>query len=185
MYRGRFLIADKYNYIELVYLLLIVTTILFRIIIITSLQYLYAWWWLMWTAETHSNIEWKSYIQDLCSYVYRIIKNSTWLKQWFLPHCKYAASSSQIAVLWEHYEAPTYTAWYRWDWAAVNWKALHGGFLRCIECRGQVGSATDLYSETPVSDLGRKRCSADRFSWCHPHQYSQSTRWVNRWRLRV
>ena len=91
-------------------------------------------------------------------------------------------------MLWEQYEARTYSAWYPMGlgWHTVNCKAF-GGSLSCTERRGQVGSATDLYAEAPVSDLGRKRCSSDRFSRCHPHQYSQReldvTRLMNRWRL--
>jgi len=91
-------------------------------------------------------------------------------------------------LLWEQYEARTYSAWYPMGlgWHTVNCKAF-GGSLSCTERRGQVGSATDLYAEAPVSDLGRKRCSSDRFSRCHPHQYSQReldvTRLMNRWRL--
>jgi hypothetical protein len=60
-------------------------------------------------------------------------------------------------------------------WHAVNCKAF-GGYLSCTERRGQVSSATDLYSGAPFSDLGRKKCSSGRFSSCQPHQYSQSTR---------
>jgi len=67
------------------------------------------WWCLMWTAETCSNIEWKPVIQDVCSYVYGMVKNCTWLKQRFLPHCKHTTSSSQISVCCENNTKPVPT----------------------------------------------------------------------------